>query len=80
MMRNRFTSRFLALALLGVVCAMPAVCAQRDVDLTAADGTKLKATYFDAGKPGHPKPCAACCTGAAAELRDQACRRQNKSP
>ncbi len=52
MMRNRFTSRFLALALLGVVCAMPAVCAQRDVDLTAADGTKLKATYFDAGKPG----------------------------
>jgi dienelactone hydrolase len=25
---------------------------QRAVDLTAADGTKLKATYFDAGKPG----------------------------
>ncbi len=39
MMSHRFTSRFLALALFGVVCAMPALCAQRDVDLTAADGT-----------------------------------------
>jgi dienelactone hydrolase len=31
---------------------MPAMCTEHVVDLTAADGTKLKATYFDAGKPG----------------------------
>ncbi len=37
---------------LALVCAGPAICGQRVVDLTAADGTKLKATYFDAGKPG----------------------------
>lgn len=40
---------FLAFAL---ACATPAMCGQRVVDLTASDGTKLKATYFDAGKPG----------------------------
>ena len=45
-------SRCLAAAL--VVCASPlAVQAQsRDVDLKAADGTRLKATYFAAAKPG----------------------------
>src|SRR5271154_3959710 len=52
MMRQRFTFRFLVMALFGVVCAAPSLCAQRVVDLTAEDGTKLKATYFDAGKPG----------------------------
>jgi dienelactone hydrolase len=35
-----------------LACAMPAMCTEHVVDLTAADGTKLKATYFDAGKPG----------------------------
>ena len=30
----------------------PAVPAERVVDLTASDGTSLKATYFSAGKPG----------------------------
>lgn len=33
-------------------CAAPAMCGQHVVDLTASDGTMLKATYFDAGKPG----------------------------
>jgi dienelactone hydrolase len=51
-MRHSFASRFLALALFSIVCASPTLCAQRVVDLTAADGTKLKASYFDAGKPG----------------------------
>jgi len=35
-----------------LACATSAMCGQRVVDLTAADGTKLKATYFDPGKPG----------------------------
>ena len=36
------------------VAAVPptAFTAERIVDLTAADGTKLKATYFSADKPG----------------------------
>jgi dienelactone hydrolase/predicted outer membrane lipoprotein len=33
-------------------CVSASFGGQRAVDLTAADGTKLKATYFDAGKPG----------------------------
>ena len=32
--------------------AAPTIGGQRVVDLTATDGTKLRATYFDAGKPG----------------------------
>src|SRR5215469_7882131 len=36
-----------------VATVPPLACAsQRVVDLTAADGTKLKATYFSADKPG----------------------------
>jgi dienelactone hydrolase len=37
-----------------VACAWPfsAHAEQREIDLTAADGTRLKATYFAAGKPG----------------------------
>jgi len=31
---------------------VPAYAEQRVVDLTASDGTKLKATYFAAAKPG----------------------------
>jgi dienelactone hydrolase len=45
-------SRFLALILFAVACTTPALATERVVDLTAPDGTKLKATYFDAGKPG----------------------------
>src|SRR5579862_8708747 len=47
--------RFFGLATLivsGFGCASPSFGGQRAVDLTASDGTKLKATYFDAGKPG----------------------------
>ena len=35
-----------------VLLAAPAIPAERTVDLTASDGTKLKATYFPAAKPG----------------------------
>lgn len=40
------------LLLLALLCASAASASQRSVDLTAADGTKLKGTYFSAGKPG----------------------------
>lgn len=52
MMGRLLPFRVLALllfALAGVSLALPA---ERVVDLTAADGTKLKATYFPAAKPG----------------------------
>ncbi len=41
-------------ALLALACAVagPAAAGARVVDLKASDGTKLSATYFDAGKPG----------------------------
>src|SRR5271155_1365759 len=48
----RLSFRFVTLILAAFACAAPAMCTERVVDLTAADGTKLKATYFDAGKPG----------------------------
>jgi dienelactone hydrolase len=48
----RLSFHFLVLILAVFACAMPAICTEHMVDLTAADGTKLKATYFDAGKPG----------------------------
>jgi dienelactone hydrolase len=35
-----------------LAAASPALCAEREVDLTAADGAKLKASYYAAGKPG----------------------------
>ena len=46
------TSACLAAAI--VVCALPSIvhAEKRDVDLKAADGTTLKATYFAAAKPG----------------------------
>jgi dienelactone hydrolase len=47
--------RFWVLTILiasGFGCVSASFGGQRAVDLTAADGTKLKATYFDAGKPG----------------------------
>ncbi len=48
----RLSFGFGALISFALICALPAMCGQRVVDLTASDGTKLKATYFDAGKPG----------------------------
>src|SRR5271168_3838202 len=48
----RLSFQFVTLILAAFACAAPAMCTERVVDLTAADGTKLKATYFDAGKPG----------------------------
>lgn len=51
-MRWHISSRALALFLFGLICAVPGSSAQRVVDLTATDGTKLKATYFAAAKPG----------------------------
>ena len=42
----------LGLLTLAVACAAQQVPAPRVVDLTATDGTKLKATFFSAGKTG----------------------------
>jgi dienelactone hydrolase len=47
-----FTAGLLGLLMLAAVCAAQSAPAPRVVDLTAADGTKLKATFFPAGKPG----------------------------
>ena len=44
--------RLLGLLTLAVACAAQQVPAPRVVDLTATDGTKLKATFFSAGKTG----------------------------
>lgn len=52
MMGQCLSSRVLALLLFALACVAPALPAERIVDLTAADGTKLKATYFAAAKPG----------------------------
>jgi dienelactone hydrolase len=49
---RNLTSCVLTLLLFVIVCAPSLRAAQRIVDLTAADGTKLKATYFAAAKPG----------------------------
>jgi len=40
------------LLILAVSCAAQQAPAPRVVDLAAADGTKLKATFYSAGKPG----------------------------
>jgi dienelactone hydrolase len=48
----RFPLLFLTFVLSAGACATTAFCGQRLVDLTAPDGTNLRATYFDAGKPG----------------------------
>jgi dienelactone hydrolase len=52
MNRSGLSFRPVTLILFALAWALPAMCAEHVVDLTAADGTKLKATYFDAGKPG----------------------------
>jgi dienelactone hydrolase len=51
-MGRRLSSRVLAVFLFTLTCVAPALPAQRIVDLTAVDGTRLKATYFAAAKPG----------------------------
>ena len=40
------------LTLLALIFVLRAFAADRTVDLTAQDGTKLKATYFTPAKPG----------------------------
>ena len=52
MTRRILRMRLLVVLCFGASCAAQEVPAQRVVDLKAADGTKLKATYFAAAKPG----------------------------
>jgi dienelactone hydrolase len=52
MMARRLSLRLLAALVLVITCLAQALPAQRIVDLTSADGTKLKASYFAAAKPG----------------------------
>src|SRR6202043_2157097 len=52
MMARRVLPRVLAALLFAITGVVPQLPAQRVVDLTGTDGTKLKATYFAAGKPG----------------------------
>jgi dienelactone hydrolase len=49
---SRFSFRVLAFLLCALSCGVSARSAERVVDLTAGDGTKLKASYFAAVKPG----------------------------
>jgi dienelactone hydrolase len=49
---RRFSSRVLTFLLCVLTCGLTTRSAERVVDLTAGDGTKLKATYFAAAKPG----------------------------
>jgi dienelactone hydrolase len=51
-MAQRFSFRLLAALVFVITCLAQQLPAQRIVDLTAADGTKLKASYFAAAKPG----------------------------
>ena len=51
-MGRRLFFRVLVLLLFALNCVSSALPAERIVDLTAADGTKLKATYFAAAKHG----------------------------
>lgn len=48
----RLGSRAVAVFFLALLCVTPALAAERTLDLTASDGTKLKASYFAADKPG----------------------------
>jgi len=51
-MRRAFFSGGLPLLVFAVAAVSLAMSAERAVDLTAADGTKLKATYYSAAKAG----------------------------
>ena len=48
----RYTTSVLAAAAFLALAALPATAGSMDVDLKAADGTMLKATYMSPGKPG----------------------------
>ena len=48
----RYTTSVLAAAAFLALAALPAAAGSMDVDLEAADGTMLKATYMSPGKPG----------------------------
>ncbi len=48
----RYTTSVLAAAAFLALAALPAAAGSMDVDLKAADGTMLKATYMSPGKPG----------------------------
>jgi dienelactone hydrolase len=52
MVGGRLCSRVLAVLLFALTYVAPVLRAQRIVTLAAADGTKLKASYFAAAKPG----------------------------
>jgi predicted acyl esterase len=56
-------------ALLFTFTSLVASHAQRIVDLTSSDGTKLKATYFAAAKLG-PRPVAAQCNRQGRKVWD----------
>jgi dienelactone hydrolase len=49
---RRFSSHVLTFLLCALTCGLSTWSAERVVDLTAGDGTKLKVTYFAAAKPG----------------------------
>jgi dienelactone hydrolase len=49
---GRCSFRVLSFLLCGLICGVSVWSAERVVDLTTADGAKLKATYFAAAKPG----------------------------
>src|ERR1700722_7693666 len=49
---QRSSAYILAAVVFSLTCLAPALPAQRTVDLTASDGTKLKASHFAAAKPG----------------------------
>jgi dienelactone hydrolase len=51
-MRTRVSARVLCLLCFALACGATQLRAQRVVDLTARDGTNLKATYFAAAAPG----------------------------
>jgi dienelactone hydrolase len=49
---GRWSFRVLTFLVCGFACGVNGWSAEKVVDLTAADGTKLKASYFSAAKPG----------------------------
>jgi dienelactone hydrolase len=49
---GRVSSRVLAFLLCALSCGVSSWSSEKVVDLTAGDGTKLKASYFAAAKPG----------------------------
>src|ERR1700692_4858242 len=49
---GRVSSRVLACLLCALSCGVSSWSSEKVVDLTAGDGTKLKASYFAAAKPG----------------------------